>query len=656
MKRAYAELTIKASDGPTAKRLFSGTATTPTPDRSGDIVVPKGAVFKLPIALLWQHRQDSPIGWITKVKVTDAGIDIEGEVADIPEDGKLKDRINEAWQSMKYGLVRGLSIGFNPLKSARIGDTWSYEFLEWEWLELSAVTIPANAEASLQSIKSICLTQLAATGRRAGGAVVLKSIPGASGTPPKPIKEPEMKTIAEQIAAFETKRAANADRMSAIMAKAADENRTLDAAEEEEYDTLATENKSVDTHIVRLKAHEANVVATATPITKAAVAAPAAASAARAGESQIISVRSNIDKGIAFTRYVKALVNSQGNPQLALMYAENQKQWRDESPQVAALLKTAVAGGTTIDSGWASQLVHPTDLIGEFVELLRPMTIIGKLKGMTNVPFNVRMSGQDSGSSAQWVGQGKPIPVSKMNTIEVTLGMAKVAGMVVLTKELMNSSAPSAEMLVRNDMMATIATFSDVQFVDPNVAAVSNVSPASITNGLTALVPTGTTAAHLRADVQTLFGTFIAANDDPTTCAWIMDPVTALAISLMQNALGQPEFPNITMFGGTFFGLPVVVSNSANIAGSPNSGHLLILVKQSDILFADEGGIEIDASQEASIQMLDNPTNASSDGTATTMVSMFQTNSVALRAIRAINWKKRRSTAVAYIKEAQYVA
>jgi hypothetical protein len=53
--------------------------------------------------------------------------------------------------------------------------------------------------------------------------------------------------------------------------------------------------------------------------------------------------------------------------------------------------------------------------------------------------------------------------------------------------------------------------------------------------------------------------------------------------------------------------------------------------------------------------MLDNPTNNSGGGTtATTMVSMFQTESVAIRATRFINWKKKRSTAVAFIRNAAY--
>lgn len=650
-RRAYSLLTIKTVDDD--ERVIEGIATTPTADRAGDIVEPKGAEFKLPIPLLWQHDSREPVGWVEEAKVTDTGITVRARFAKISETGPLKDAVDKAWLSVKSGLVRGLSIGFKGLEEARIEQTWSYRYLKWLWLELSCVTIPANDEATITSVKS---AHLAASGAR---KTIHVTLPGASGSLPRTIPKGSEMTTAQQIAALEAKRQASAARRAEIQKKAVDEGRSKEAAEKEEFDNLTAELKTIDEELVDLKVMEADEVKNATVITRTLADNPDDASRARGGsgaERGVIKTSPNIEKGIAFTRYVKALINGQGNPHLALMYAQGQKTWLEQTPNVVEMLKAAVAGGDTTTSGWASQLVYSQNLVNEFVELLRPQTIIGKIPGLVNVPFNVRMSGQDSGSTAYWVGQGKPIPVSKLNTIEVTLGIAKAAGMVVLTEELVRSSQPSAELLVRNDLMKTIATFCDVQFIDPGVAAVTNVSPASITNGVTATAPTGTALANLRADVQTLFKSFINSNDDPTSCVWIMDPTMALAISLMQNALGQPEFPNLTMKGGEFFGLPVIVSNAANITGSPDSGHMIILAKASDILFADEGGLEIDASREASIQMLDNPTNDAAAGTATTMTSMFQTKSVAIRAVRFINWKKRRSTAVAYIKEALYVA
>lgn len=151
-KRAYSLLTIKAVNED--QRIIEGIATTPTTDRMGDIVEPDGAQFTLPLPLLWMHCSDEPVGHVTAAKVTKDGISIVAQLVSVAEPGKLKDRLDEAWQSLKSGLVRGLSIGFVPLESARIKDTWSEHFLKWDWLELSCVTIAANSEASILSVKS----------------------------------------------------------------------------------------------------------------------------------------------------------------------------------------------------------------------------------------------------------------------------------------------------------------------------------------------------------------------------------------------------------------------------------------------------------------------------------------------------------------------
>lgn len=171
MKRAYSLFQVKAFDD--ESREIEGIATTPTPDRMGDIVEPKGAVFKLPIPLLWQHDALKPIGNVISAKVTSNGISIKAKFAALSEAGVLKDRLDEAWQSVKIGLVRGLSIGFSALEAEPIKNTMSYRFKNWEWLELSAVTIPANAEANIQTVKSIDTELRAASGQERKGVVWL---------------------------------------------------------------------------------------------------------------------------------------------------------------------------------------------------------------------------------------------------------------------------------------------------------------------------------------------------------------------------------------------------------------------------------------------------------------------------------------------------
>lgn len=173
--RAYGLLQLKAVDD--ERREISGLATSIAADRMGDVVVPAGATFKLPLPLLSQHNSTQPIGEVREAEVTSRGIRIK---ASIPKDTGL-DYVENAWKQIKAGLVRGLSIGFRSLKYEPLDAErpWDgFKFLEWEWLELSAVTIPANAQATIQTVKMFDGTAPASSGRRRGGVILL---PGASG-------------------------------------------------------------------------------------------------------------------------------------------------------------------------------------------------------------------------------------------------------------------------------------------------------------------------------------------------------------------------------------------------------------------------------------------------------------------------------------------
>lgn len=156
MKKAYSLLQVKSFDA--EQRIIKGLASTPTSDRSEDIVDPNGAKFALPMPFLWQHMHSQPIGEVIEANVTDKGIEVTVKIAKIEEESKLKDRIDEAWLAIKSGLVKGLSIGFRGIEVEEIPRTWGLNFKQWEWYELSAVTVPANSEATITQIKSISKT------------------------------------------------------------------------------------------------------------------------------------------------------------------------------------------------------------------------------------------------------------------------------------------------------------------------------------------------------------------------------------------------------------------------------------------------------------------------------------------------------------------
>lgn len=152
--RAYSVLTVKAFDDDT--RTITGIATTPSVDRVGDIIEPLGVKFKNPLPFLWQHDHAKPIGTVEFGQPTANGIPFTATIAhpDSVTSVTLKERLQEAWDSIKIGLVRAVSVGFRPIEWTFM-EAGGIHYVETEVFELSAVTIPANADAVIAAVKSI---------------------------------------------------------------------------------------------------------------------------------------------------------------------------------------------------------------------------------------------------------------------------------------------------------------------------------------------------------------------------------------------------------------------------------------------------------------------------------------------------------------------
>ena len=572
--------------------IIRGIATTPKTDRDGDVVVPEGAVFELPIPLLFNHSPDQPIGHVIEATVTKSGIEI---VAQVAKDATAK--IAEIWQMIKAGLVKGFSVGFRALEAEPIET--GFKFNKWQWLELSAVTIPANTQAAIQVVKSIT-TEV----------------------------HPSM-TIAEQIKAFEQKKADAIAKMDGLVIKGA----TLQGDDETAYEAAKAEVADIEKHLARLHEVEQRQAKAAKPV-----------------QGSFITVESNLPKGTDFVRYTKALAIAQGNPFHALEVAKA----ANFGARVQNTLKAAVAAGYTGDANYAP-LVDQASMVSEFVELLQPATIVGRLPSLRRVPMNIRFPKQSGATSASWVGEAKPAPLTGAAFSDATVSRHKVSAIVALSNELIRLSDPNAENLIRADLIGAAAKAVDLAFCDVANAGVAGVKPASVFNGTAnTAAASGTNAAAVRVDVAKIFGFALAANQPLDGACWLMHPAIALQLSMMRHATsGQPEFPGIAMDGGTFFGLPVITSN--NVPGNSTVGYPMSLIVQPEILLAEEG-VSVEAGREVSLEMDSAPTNDGKTPTAASLVSMWQNDLTAIKVIRPITWQNRRPSAVAQITATKYAA
>lgn len=547
-------------------------------------------------------------------------------------------RLEEAWVSIREGLVRGLSIGFRPIKYMFLDDG-GMEFSEWDWYELSAVTVPMNAQANITSIKSL-------------DAEIRASLGSKNDADKNPSAQPEKKQktikisyekgtnvmkINEQIKQFRDLLTEKQAKIVELSGKSV--GTTFDATEKEEFDTLLAEADEIKSHIERLETAEKIAKSTAKPVTDDHGKSEKGAFDARSGFPTVQVKGANVKKGARFARYAMALAAGRGSIADAVSFSE--KNWGSSTPEVTDFIK-AVAG-TTTSVTWAGPLVDETNIVGEFIELLRPETLLGKLQGFRTVPFNVKIPVQTGGSTIGWVGEGAVKPVGELAFDTITLGHNKVAGIVVLTDELARFSNPDAEATVQRDLIEQSAQFLDDAFINPANTATPGVRPAAVTVGATEIEASGTDFDAFLCDLAALQEAFLMNNLSPSGAYLIMSSVQAARLAMFRSVMGQYEFPNLSANGGSLAGFTVVTSE--NVPTNSAGESIIALVKPSEILLADDGNVTLDASREATLDM---------NGGANPVFSLWQRNCVGIRAERYITWAKRRPQAVAYISDANY--
>src|SRR5690606_26227412 len=294
-------------------------------------------------------------------------------------------------------------IGFSPIESNDIDGAWGRRFIRWDWLELSLVTIPANADATIQTVKNFAANPAPSgtEGKSRSPAVAVPINPKNSGRTPVT----QTLNIAEQVKSAEASRAAKAARMTEIQAAAAAAGTTKDAAQQEEFDTLAEEIRSIDKEIADLRVLEKLNVAKAAPVTPNPIETDAPAqrsSEARSGGSAVVLPK-QLPPGVAFARLARVLgVAAKKNRDVEVVA-------RQLYPDDDRIHKAAVSAGTTAHSTWAAPLVSDEGgVFADFAEFLRPQTILGKfgtdgIPGLREVPFRAPLLGQTSGGQGYWV-------------------------------------------------------------------------------------------------------------------------------------------------------------------------------------------------------------------------------------------------------------
>ena len=326
-------------------------------------------------------------------------------------------------------------------------------------------------------------------------------------------------------------------------------------------------------------------------------------------------------KGLAFSRFAKAIaVAGKDGPLNALAFAEGTANWRT-TPDVVSALKTAVDSLGT-DAG----LSLPRPIADDFLELVRPRSVLDRITGWRRVPMNTSVLRFSSDCTAYVLGQAAPAPLSKFQMERDTLEPQKIVATVALTDESFRRSSGLAELSIGQELGKSLATQGDRQAFDPNL------SNSIAANG-TIISSSGTTLAAIDADLKLMIEVFASADSALDSAAFVMSATTAAYLGSLRGTGGNAAFPNVGARGGSILQIPVYVSAALRAVGSPGESQI-VLVDPTQVLLADEGMANVVLARSASIQMDDAPSASAANG-----ISLFQLGLIALRAERWLSWK-----------------
>ena len=401
--------------------------------------------------------------------------------------------------------------------------------------------------------------------------------------------------------------------MQTALSKSAEAGSTPDEATEAEIQAIEKDIAAIEVNIERTKKQ----IKAAEEAEKKGLQEPAPTPGQEpAPKIEVVKLA----KGIGFAQFARAKLCSQlaaknGN-YISPMDMAKSMGFGDEVQD----LVTKATLGTTTGEGFASTLVHENRLVGEFVDMLRAATVFDKLSGFRAVPFNSKIPSQLTSGTVAWVGEGAAKPLTNPTYGEVEIKEHKLAAITVYSQELMRRSDPAVDILVRDDLIAASSALIDTTFLDAEEATTAR--PAGVLDGVT--------AAAYEADLLTLISSFVTANLSLDGAYILMSETRAAQISLLRDALGNTYFNGMSLRGDrTLMGIPVITSQTV--------GDKIILVKTSEILLAQDGGVDISYSDQATLV----------DGQTTH--NLWQQNKFAVRVEKFITWAKRRTIAAAAI-------
>ena len=309
------------------------------------------------------------------------------------------------------------------------------------------------------------------------------------------------------------------------------------------------------------------------------------------------------EKGAAFGRVVRAMAAAKMNKMGAEGTVEVLRGWGDTdlADALADARSKALAAGDATAGGF----LVPTQFSNEVIELLRSQSVVRRLGARTvQMPTGtLKYPKIAQGASAAYIGENVNIGKSEETFGQLTLTFKKLAVLTPISNDLLRYSSPSADAIVRDDLVSSMATKEDSTFIR---GAGTDATPKGLLNWCVADQKIAASAASL-ANITDNLGQLVVklknADIPMITPGWIMAPRTEQSLATIQNANGVFAFRD-EVIAGTLWGWPIGTTTNVPItldttgAGNDDESEIY-LVDFSQVLIGESQSLLVDSSQEA---------------------------------------------------------
>ena len=349
--------------------------------------------------------------------------------------------------------------------------------------------------------------------------------------------------------------------------------------------------------------------------------------------------------GLRFARFVRAAgaaANFRKDPRDIAMDWGDKWLADDMDKAVSMSRQKALAAGTTSAGG----AVVPTDYINELIELLRSTAVV-RAAGARTMPMrngNLTIPRQTAAATASYVGENANIPSSQQTFDQVTLSAKKLAALTAVSNDLLRDSDPSADLIVRDDLVQVMALREDLAFLRGD--GTSN-TPTGLANAMVAgnkfAANATVNVGSVLIDIQKLISTVKSANVMIVNPAWFMTTRTESYLKSLRDT-GQWVLRD-EMLRGTLMGYPFFVSNQIpeNLDFTTNGTD-----DETEITFAEMSQCIIGDSMNVELEVF--PGGAYYDTATTSLVSGISADQTIIRTISRHDFALRHTEAAAMLR------